>query len=117
MAEPARPVGVPGFVVFAGGAVAVGDLGLENLADVCLGQAAPLDLAGTQASYRTGDMRAATSGGGVRAGGFGVVDGFGVADRAQRRAQDGHRGGVPGLHGRPEGQMQPGREVVTGRVR
>jgi hypothetical protein len=72
-----------GLVVFAGGAVAFGDLGLDDLIDLRPGQVAPLDLTGAKAGYRTGDMRAAVHSGRGRA----VLDGFGVTDRAQRRAQ------------------------------
>jgi hypothetical protein len=83
VAEPVRPVTVPGLVVLAGGAVAFGDLGLDNLVDLRLGQVAPLDLTGAQARYGAGDMRVAALGGRdwIR------LDSFGVADRAQRRAQ------------------------------
>jgi hypothetical protein len=77
-AKPVRPVGMPGLVVFAGGTVAVGDLGLEELTDLRVGQVAALDLAGAQATCRAGDMGAAVSPDGDR------IDGFGVADRAQR---------------------------------
>ena len=88
-AETTRPAVVTGAVIGTGGLLALADLSSHNLIELCRAEVAPPGLPGAETSSCTGNVRAAHSSRRWRR-----RDGLRIGNRAQGRAQRGHRNRV-----------------------